>query len=232
MPLTAPRITSAEEICRYVAKPRPKPFFKTVMDAKRIFDGATATITTKVDGAAVEILSHHVTAIGEIRETARLDASGELAIRTLTRTQTDKAGKTVREESVDFTSGAVLLPARSFPEVLLPFVLRGQAFDGTRDYVFSWTNDRFVARVYFEVEKKSVPVTVPAGTFRAHQVVMYPDLNDWVPLGAMLTTLARPLLPKYTMWFEDRAPHRVIRFEGAYGPPGAPEVVLELTSAV
>ena len=112
--------------------------------------------------------------------------------------------------------------------VLLPFVLRGQRFDGKRDFVFSWTNDRFVARVYFEVSKRSVKLDVPAGSFRTHEVVMYPDLNDWVPLGSLLTTLARPLLPKYTMWFEDEAPHRVVRFEGAYGPPGAPEVVLEL----
>jgi hypothetical protein len=228
MPLTAPKITGGTETCRYVAKPRPKPFFKTVMDAKRIFDGASATITTKVDGHAVEIRSHHVTAMGEIAEVAMLDATGELVMKTLTRKQTDTTGRVVREETVDFASSAVLLPARSFPEVLLPFVLRGQRFDGTRDFVFSWTNDRFVARVYFEVGKRGVKVDVPAGSFRTHEVVMYPDLNDWVPLGSVLTTLAKPLLPKYTMWFEDQAPHRVIRFEGAYGPPGAPEVVLEL----
>lgn len=227
MPLTAPKL-SGLEICRYTAKPRPKPFFKTVMDAKRIFDDASATITTKVEGNAVEIRSHHVTAIGEIAEVATLDATKSLVMQTLKRTQSDTTGRTVREESVDFTSSAVLLPARSFPEVLLPFVLRGQRFDGARDFVFSWTNDRFVARVYFEVSKRSVKLDVPAGSFRAHEVVMYPDLNDWVPLGSVLTTLAKPLLPKYHMWFEDQAPHRVLRFEGAYGPPGAPEVVLEL----
>jgi hypothetical protein len=230
MTLTAPKIRGEIEVCRYTAKPRPKPFFKTVMDAKRIFDGATATITTKVVGTSVEIRSHHVTAIGQISEVATLDATSTLVMQTLTRTQCDSSGRTVREESVDFGSSAVLLPARSFPEVLLPFVLRGQRFDGTRDYVFSWTNDRFVARVYFEVAKRGVKLDVAAGSFRAHEVVMYPDLNDWVPLGSVLTTLAKPLLPKYTMWFEDEAPHRVVRFEGAYGPPGAPEVVLELQS--
>ena len=59
---------------------------------------------------------------------------------------------------------------------------------------------------------------------------MYPDLNDWVPMGAMLSTLARPFLPKYHMWFDETSPHRVVRFEGPYGPPGAPEVLLELAS--
>ena len=228
MPLSAPKILGSVEVCRYTARPRPKPFFKTIMDAKRIFDGASATITTKVEGNAVEISAHHVTAIGQIVEVATLDATKSLVMQTLTRRQSDTTGRTVREESVDFQSSAVLLPARSFPEVLLPFVLRGQRFDGKREFVFSWTNDRFVARVYFEVSKRSVKVDVPAGSFRTHEVVMYPDLNDWIPLGSVLTTLAKPLLPKYTMWFEDERPHRVIRFEGAYGPPGAPEVVLEL----
>ncbi len=227
MPLRAP-IHDGVEVCVYTAKPRPKPFFKTVMDAKRLFEGASATITTTVNHHAVEIRSHHVSAIGEIAEVATLDASKSLVMQTLTRKQSDKSGRIVREESVDFESSAVLLPARSFPEVLLPFVLRGQRFDGKRDFVFSWTNDRFVARVYFEVSKRSMKLDVPAGSFRAHEVVMYPDLNDWVPLGSVLTTLAKPLLPKYTMWFEDQVPHRVLRFEGAYGPPGAPEVVLEL----
>ncbi len=45
---------------------------------------------------------------------------------------------------------------------------------------------------------------------------------------AVLETLAKPLLPKYRMWFEVAKPNRVVRFEGPYGPPGAPEIVLEL----
>jgi hypothetical protein len=60
---------------------------------------------------------------------------------------------------------------------------------------------------------------------------MYPDLNDWVPLGAVLTRLAKPLLPKYHMWYERKSPYKLARFEGPYGPPGAPELVLELSGA-
>ena len=57
---------------------------------------------------------------------------------------------------------------------------------------------------------------------------MYPDLNDWISLGSVVTRLARPLLPHYDMWFEPFAPYRVLRYEGPYGPPVAPEIVLEL----
>jgi hypothetical protein len=59
---------------------------------------------------------------------------------------------------------------------------------------------------------------------------MYPDINDWVKLGSVVTKLIKPFLPKYHMWFSPRggAAHALVRFEGSYGPPGAPEIVLEL----
>lgn len=226
MALRAPPIQGTE-IAEYQATPHPKPFFKTVLDSKRIFEGAKTTVTTKVEGDVLEIVSAHETPVGRIDETARLDVARGVAMRTLERTQKDVAGKIVREERVDFASSAVALPERTFPEVLLPFVLRGHSL-AARDHVYSWSVDRFVARVYFEAAKRGTSIRVPAGTFRTSHVVMYPDLNDWVPLGTMLTTLAKPLLPKYHMWFEEAPPHRVVRFEGAYGPPGAPELILEL----
>lgn len=229
MGLSAPKINGTE-IAEYKATPHPKPFFKTVLDSKRIFEGAKTTVTTKLENGELEIVSAHETGVGRIDEIAKLDAKSGVAMRSLDRTQRDLAGQIVRVERVDFASKAVLLPDRTFPEVLLPFVLRGHSLEA-RDYVYSWSVDRFVARVYFEVSKRGQSITVPAGTFRTNHVVMYPDLNDWIPLGSVLTTLAKPLLPKYHMWFEEAAPHRVVRFEGAYGPPGAPELILELAKS-
>jgi hypothetical protein len=49
-----------------------------------------------------------------------------------------------------------------------------------------------------------------------------------VKMPSILNKLAKPFLPKYHMWYEAKAPHRLLRFEGPYGPPGAPEIVLEL----
>lgn len=46
-------------------------------------------------------------------------------------------------------------------------------------------------------------------------------------LGKVLTKLARPFVPKYPMWFDPEPPHALLRFEGPFGPPGAPEVVME-----
>ena len=47
-------------------------------------------------------------------------------------------------------------------------------------------------------------------------------------MGAMVTRLVKPFVPKYRMWYARQAPNRLVRFEGPYGPPGAPEVVLEI----
>ena len=50
-------------------------------------------------------------------------------------------------------------------------------------------------------------------------------INDGVKLPSILSKLAKPFLPKYHMWFAEK----LVRFEGPYGPPGAPEIILELT---
>ena len=94
MALTAPKVRGTE-VAEYAAKPRPKPFFKTVLDGKRIFEGARATVTTKIDGHDLEIVSRHDTRVGRIDEIARLDVSSGVAMRTLERTQTDLDGKVV-----------------------------------------------------------------------------------------------------------------------------------------
>lgn len=36
------------------------------------------------------------------------------------------------------------------------------------------------------------------------------------------------MMPQYHLWFEPGAPNRIVRFEGPYGPPGAPELIMEL----
>lgn len=67
-----------------------------------------------------------------------------------------------------------------------------------------------------------------AASLRAF-AVYGPSVFDPIPAPAWLgsslryTTRARP-----KRRYEAEAPHRLVRFEGPYGPPGAPEIVLEL----
>ncbi len=218
-----------EEVTRYRLTPRPKPMFHTILDARRIFaDGATASVTTRVRESAGEgeiamtldvRLENGALAFHDHLECVRRDG---IVGQTLTRTVGE-----ARKEHVDFSNSPYPFPAATYPDVLIPFAMRGQPLDGQRRALYSWTCDRFCARVYYE-SKSTTTLSVPAGRIESVPVIMYPDLNDWVSLGSVLTRLAKPLLPRYEMWFEAAAPHRVVRYEGAFGPPGAPEVVLEL----
>lgn len=218
-----------EETCRYRLTPRVRPAFHTILDARRLFsDGATTVVKTRVAERATE---GEIALVLDVRlETShfafhdRFEAvwRGGIVAKSLERS----VGHS-RKEYVDFASGPYPFPLATYPDVLLPFLMRGQPRDGERRALHSWTCDRFCARVYYESRGK-VTLEVPAGRFETSHVVMYPDLNDWVALGSVLTRLAKPLLPRYEMWFENEKPHRVVRYEGAFGPPGAPEIVLEL----
>ena len=69
----------------------------------------------------------------------------------------------------------------------------------------------------------------PAAAIVANNVMAHvPDLNDFVRVGSAVARLAKPLMPQYHLWFEPNAPNRVLRFEGPYGPPGAPELIMEM----
>jgi hypothetical protein len=114
----------------------------------------------------------------------------------------------------------------TYPEVLLPLMLGWPSPQRTRA-LYSWINDRFVSRVYVET-KGETTVQLPGGAQRAIELVLYPDLNDFVRVGSTLARLAKPMMPQYHLWFEPGAPNRILRFEGPYGPPGAPELIMEL----
>ena len=137
----------------------------------------------------------------------------------------DRARTQVRREEVNFDANLGVAP-NTYPEVLLPLMLGWPSPQRTRA-LYSWINDRFVSRVYVET-KGETNVRLPGGTKRAIEMVLYPDLNDFVRVGSTLARLAKPMMPQYHLWFEPGAPNRILRFEGPYGPPGAPELIMEL----
>jgi hypothetical protein len=216
-----------EEELRYRVTPHPRPKFHAVIDIKSVFTEALANVRTRVRPPVEGQVSLQLDVrmeLGKVSFEDRYDApwrGGVVSGRLLR-----KHGEG-RKKEIDFQQSPFPLPPATYPEVLLPFLLRGQPWDGQRRILYSWTSDRFVARVYYE-NREQVVIDTPAGRIATVLVWMYPDLNDWVSLGSMLTRLAKPLLPRYQMWFEVAPPHRLARFEGSYGPPGAPEIVIEL----
>jgi len=216
----------------YVVRPREKRSFKTILDAKELYataGGASSVVRFSADGDQVALSMYHSIVSGSIVEEIRCTrVPGGLVARSLIRQGTIDGVDRRREEVHGFQHRGLGFPETTYPEVCLPFMLGWLPLDGERRSLYAWINDRFVARMYVEAKPRPVPVELPGRQLDAIEAIMYPDLNDWVPLGGMLTKLAKPFLPKYRMWYEPAAPHRLLRFEGPYGPPGAPELVLEI----
>lgn len=216
----------------YAVKPREKRSFHTVLDASKLLDSSRRTrVELAGDDRELVLRMEHPLALGRLLEEVALTRTPDgLVAKSFRREAYDVAGALVRQELVpDFRQDTIALPTALYPEVALPFILGWFPHDGKRRCVYAWINDRFVARMYVEGNGRSTLQT-ESGPRDAVELVMYPDLNDWVHLGSVLSRLAKPFLPKYRMWVAPAAPHRLLRFEGPYGPPGAPEIILEIAS--
>ena len=221
-------------VARYAISAREKRAFHTVLDARKMLAAMKDPISEvrySRQGEEIVVALDHPISGGMLREEMRLAAaaSGDgLTMRSMSRELVDGAGVSIRREHVpDFRHDPLGIPFATYPEVALPFLLAWMPLDGERRSVYAWINDRFIAKVYVEVEARRT-ISVRGTSHETIEVIMYPDLNDWIPMGAMVTRLVKPFVPKYHMWYERQAPHRLVRFEGPYGPPGAPEIVLEL----
>jgi hypothetical protein len=226
------------ESFRYRMQPRPRPQYHSVVDASRLFGGQERQGTqalfrnwTESDGGAPKLWFHTSLELpdGRLEERVRYGVrDGILVSERLERQVYGLDDRLSRDERIDFHAGPYRFPADLYPEVYAPFLMRWDPAPLHRRSFHSWISDRFVARIWFELHRRKVRVEVPAGVYECSEILMYPDLNDWVPLGNVITTLAKPILPRYHVWLALEPPHPLVRFEGAYGPPGAPEVVVEL----
>jgi hypothetical protein len=230
-----PKLTGAagadgwvEERTAYRVRARPKPKFKTTVEARTLFgpDGSAMALTTRARPPAQDrpgevVLELHAqisTPSATLHE--RMSCTWEDGLRAA-RLVREVGG--ARKYEIDFLATPFPIPHTTYPEVLLPFLMRGQPLDGQTRAAYAWTSDLFIARVYYEARGAANVKGIAT-----REVWMYPDLNDWIALGGVITKLVKPLIPRYSIWIEEAAPHRVARFEGSFGPPGAPEVVLEI----
>ena len=225
LPLPPPGFDITSE---YRLKPRPKRAFHTILDANRLLvPGSKGSLAFRnVDDDHIELATKYQVAAGTIQESLILRKTPRgLESERLERSMFDESQQQVRSEVVNFDANLGVAP-NTYPEVLLPLMLGWPSPQRTRA-LYSWINDRFVSRVYVET-KGETSVQLPGGTRRAIEMVLYPDLNDFVRVGSTVARLAKPLMPQYHLWFEPGPPNRIVRFEGPYGPPGAPELIMEL----
>jgi hypothetical protein len=213
---------------QYRLKPRPKRAFHTILDANKLLvPGSKGSLSFRnVDEGRIELATKYEVSAGTIEERfiMRKTPAG-LESERLERSMYDPDRQQVRNELVLYDANLGVAP-NTYPEVLLPLMLGWPSPQRTRAF-YSWINDRFVSRVYVET-KGETTLSLPRGSRNATELVLYPDLNDFVRVGSTVARLAKPLMPQYHLWFERAAPNRVLRFEGPYGPPGAPELIMEL----
>lgn len=229
-PIPAPEW--AGQTLLYKTHSRAKRSFQTVLDAADLLvEDSPSRIETRLEGDQFVLKMVVRLKGGKLEDTITLgavpgDSRRGLQMNRLERNVDTNDGTPSRRELVDFLSNTHALPPCTYVEVAAPFLLCGHPFDGKRRSLYAWICDRFVAKVYYESHKTAM-LTVPAGTMEAREVIMYPDLNDWVNLPSIIAKMSKPFLPKYHMWYEAKRPHRLVKFEGPYGPPGAPEIVFE-----
>ncbi|CAN5489550.1 hypothetical protein BH09MYX1_BH09MYX1_18010 [soil metagenome] len=216
-------------IAEYRIGARAKRSFHGILDAAKLLPSGSSTTRVELTrkGNDVTLTVDNPLRVGSMRDELRADATASgVLLRSLVRELKSTEGGVIRREEVhDFSHDVFGFDRATYPEVALPFLLPWLPLDG-RKTLYAWINDRFVARVYLE-RGASAKLDLPIGQRRAIEVVMYPDLNDWVPLGALLSRRAKPFTPKYHMWFDETS-RELVRFEGPYGPPGAAEIVFEL----
>ncbi len=218
----------AGQVLSYRTRPREKRSFHSVLDAAELLPhDATTSITLDATGGVVALGISQPLRRGQLDERVEHVDDAGLRVRRLVRHIRDEVGGAARDETAEFSAKTHMLPDCTYVDVSIPFLLGEQPFDGKSRSLYAWICDRFVAKVYYE-SRGEHDVVVGAGRFATREVVMYPDLNDWVKLGTVLSKLAKPFLPKYHMFYEIAAPHRLVRFDGPHGPPGAPEITLEL----
>lgn len=227
MLIPLPKPAWSGETLRYRCEPRKKRSFQTVLDAADLFPARGTAIARGEElpdgGFALELaleLKHG-------RAVDRVVHAPGLRLRRLERRIHDAEGRLSREEIADFDAGSHPLPACTYVDAATPFLLGAPPFESKPRSIYTWICDRFVAKVYYET-RGHTHVDARGGNHAAIEVIMYPDLNDWVSLPAIITKLSKPFVPKYHMFYETKPPHRPLRFEGPLGPPGAPEIVLTL----
>jgi hypothetical protein len=73
-------------------------------------------------------------------------------------------------------------------------------------------------------------VSVPAGKFDAYRVSMRANAESVFPnLARFLIPLVSLFIPTQTVWLTAQAPQMLIKFTGQTGPPGSPQLSMELT---
>jgi len=144
------------------------------------------------------------------------------------------AGSTgVSDEAFPFLRGP--LPRDVYPlhpsYALLGYALTHLGLGQRHEATFHYTlMDTALLEMELRIGSRET-VVVPAGRYDAHRVRMRPTVRSLYP---SLPASARPLVsffvPSSTFWVTTAEPQTLVKMSGTIGPPGSPNVVVELVA--
>ncbi len=150
----------------------------------------------------------------------------------LVREITKFSGEKALTYELNFDNLSKAYPEDTYALEVRTFLFRG--LDMTRKSKFRynwWTSEKAVVPWY--IKPKSIrKIAVPAGTFNCYEIEMYIDIAGFVNRGGYLNKIVNPFMPDFSMYFDVTPPHHFVHYKGPIGPPGSPEVNLDLIKVV
>jgi hypothetical protein len=143
-----------------------------------------------------------------------------------------KDGKTIKEELVTYENHYYKYPDPTLHVSALPaFFPRQKIQPGWKKTVNLLVAPEMAPWEVVLLVDGLEKVKVPAGEFQTYRVKM--EFNYETMMGkkwGRAVKLMSSFMPEYYYWVEKKAPHHVVKFQGAMGPPFAtPEQAIELT---
>jgi hypothetical protein len=115
-----------------------------------------------------------------------------------------------------YSMSAVSLVFRSFIE------------QGSKESSFHlWLSDQSVVRMRLKRMNKE-QIKIALGEFPCVKIRMVADVQSVMPVGKILALLIQPFMPEFHFWIWEEKPYTVLRAEGALGPPGSPQMLMEV----
>jgi hypothetical protein len=107
-------------------------------------------------------------------------------------------------------------------------VFRSFIAQGSKESSFHlWMSDRSVVRMRLKrIHKERIRIAL--GEFTCVKIRMVLDVQSVMPVGKILALLVQPFMPEFYFWLWEEEPYPVLKAEGALGPPGAPQMLMEV----
>ncbi len=143
------------------------------------------------------------------------------------------SGEKVLVHDVDFEGLGKTIPEDSYTGEIMTFLFKGLNMTPKSKFSYHWwASDRSVFPMHLKV-KKPKEITTSSGTHRCYPIELSPmNIAEFLNKGDYLNTIITPFLPDTIMYFDANPPHHFVYYKGSFGPPGSPEVVLELVKIV